>query len=73
MLTDDFTAANLDTPEARRALEFTQGLYTDGLHAPSVLLKRPTYPDAIFPTEKISMIQTGDFLIPSLDEAIGRC
>lgn len=71
VLNEDFTAANLDTPEARRALEFTQGLYTDGLHAPSVLVKRPTYPDAIFPTEKISMIQTGDFLIPSLDEAIG--
>jgi len=62
----------LDTPEARRALEWTKSLYTDGLHAPSVLVKRPTYPDEIFPTQKISMIQTGDFLIPSLEDTIGK-
>jgi multiple sugar transport system substrate-binding protein len=35
-----------------------------------VLVKRPTYPDEIFPTQKISMIQAGDFLIPSLDAAV---
>ena len=34
-------------------------------------MKRPTYPDEVFPTGKISMIQTGDFLIPSLETAIG--
>ncbi len=62
----------LNTPEARKALEWTRSLYTQGLHEPSVLVKRPTYPDEIFPTQKISMIQTGDFLIPSLDAAIGK-
>lgn len=62
----------LDTPEARKALEWTKSLYTRGLHAPSVLVKRPTYPDDIFPTQKISMIQAGDFLIPSLQENIGK-
>ena len=46
------------------------GLYTEGLHEPSVLVRRPTYPDEIFPTGQISMIQTGDFLIPSLEAAI---
>jgi multiple sugar transport system substrate-binding protein len=35
-----------------------------------VLVKRPTYPDEIFPTQKISMIQTGDFLIPSIEDAV---
>ncbi len=61
----------LDTDAVKKALTFTQSLYTDGLHAPSVLVKRPTYPDEIFPTQKISMIQAGDFLIPSLQSSIG--
>lgn len=71
VLDSSLKVVTLNTTEARRALEWTQSLYTKGLHAPSVLMKRPTYPDEIFPTQKISMIQTGDFLIPSLDEAIG--
>ena len=70
VLDDSLSKVTLDTPEARKALEFTKSLYTQGLHAPSVLVKRPTYPDEIFPTQKISMIQTGDFLIPSLEAAI---
>ncbi len=60
----------LGSEQARRALEWTKGLYTEGLHEPSVLVRRPTYPDEIFPTGQISMIQTGDFLIPSLEAAI---
>ena len=70
VLDDSLKKVTLDTPQARKALEFTKSLYTQGLHAPSVLVKRPTYPDEIFPTQKISMIQTGDFLIPSLEAAI---
>lgn len=61
----------LDTDQAKKALTWTQSLYTDKLHAESVLVKRPTYPDEIFPTQKISMIQAGDFLVPSLEAAIG--
>lgn len=60
----------LGSEESRRALEWTKSLYTDGLHEPSVLVRRPTYPDEIFPTGQISMIQTGDFLIPSLEAAV---
>ena len=71
VLDDSLKQVTLDTPAARKALEFTKSLYTEGLHAPSVLVKRPTYPDEIFPTQKISMIQTGDFLIPSLEAAVG--
>ena len=70
MLDDSLQNVTLDTPQARKALEWTKSLYTNGLHAPSVLVKRPTYPDEIFPTQKISMIQTGDFLIPSIEEAV---
>ncbi|MGL5818319.1 MAG: ABC transporter substrate-binding protein [Phycicoccus sp.] len=72
VLSEDLRSVTLDTPEARRALEWTQRLYTDGLHAPSVLVKRPTYPDDIFPTRKIAMIQAGNFLVPSLDSTIGK-
>lgn len=71
LLNQGLDAAAIDTPEARKALEWTRDLYTKGLHAPSLLVKRPTYPDEIFPVEKISMIQTGDFNLPALDEAIG--
>ncbi|MBL7253495.1 ABC transporter substrate-binding protein [Paractinoplanes lichenicola] len=70
LLDDALENPALDSAQTRKALEFTRSLYTEGLHAPSVLVKRPTYPDEIFPTQKISMIQAGDFLIPSLDAAI---
>ncbi len=70
VLDDPLKNPTLDTPQARRALEWTRSLYTEGLHAPSILVKRPTYPDEIFPTQKISMIQAGDFLIPSIDAAV---
>ncbi len=72
VLDDAYQAVTLDTDQARKALEWTKGLYTQGLHAPSVLVKRPTYPDEIFPTQKISMIQAGDFLVPSLDAAVKK-
>jgi len=72
LLDDAYQAVTLDTDQARKALEWTKSLYTKGLHAPSVLVKRPTYPNEIFPTQKISMIQGGDFLIPSLDAAIKK-
>ena len=62
----------LDTEQARKAFEFVKSLYTEGLHASSILVKRPTYPDEVFPTGRLSMIQTGDFLIPSLQTAIGN-
>lgn len=70
VLDDDLAAVTLDTPDARRALEWTRGLYADGLHASNILVQRPTYPDEIFPTGQLSMIQTGSFLVPSLDESI---
>lgn len=66
----DGDSSALDSPEGRRALEWTRSLYTEGLHEPSVLVRRPTFPDEIFPTGQISMIQTGDFLIPSIEAAI---
>ncbi|MEV6492300.1 extracellular solute-binding protein, partial [Actinoplanes sp. NPDC051633] len=62
----------LDSPQTRKALEFTRSLYTEGLHERSILVKRPTYPDEVFPTQKISMIQAGDFLIPSIDAAVKK-
>lgn len=72
LLDDAQKDVTLNTDQAKAALLWTQSLYTKGLHAPSVLVKRPTYPDDIFPTQKISMIQAGDFLIPSLQKAIGK-
>src|SRR5829696_7952839 len=51
VLDDSLQNVTLDTPQARKALEWTKSLYTNGLHAPSVLVKRPTYPDEIFPTQ----------------------
>lgn len=70
VLDDDLAAVTLDTAEARRALEWTRDLYTDGLHASNILVQRPTYPDEIFPTGQLSMIQTGSFLVPALEESI---
>jgi multiple sugar transport system substrate-binding protein len=70
LLDDSLEKPALDSPETRRALEFTRSLYTEGLHERSILVKRPTYPDEVFPTQKISMIQAGDFLIPSIDAAV---
>ena len=70
LLDDALEKPALDSPQTRRALEFTRSLSTEGLHERSILVKRPTYPDEVFPTQKISMIQAGDFLIPSIDAAV---
>jgi len=61
----------IDTPEARKALEYTQGFYTSGLHAPNLLVRRPAYPDEVFPSGQISAAYMGDFLIPGLVETVG--
>lgn len=71
VLDDAQKQVTLNTDQAKKALMWTRDLYTKGLHAPSVLVKRPTYPDNIFPTQAISMIQAGDFLIPSIEAAVG--
>lgn len=72
LLDDSLQKPALDSAATRKALEFTRSLYTEGLHERSILVKRPTYPDEVFPTQKISMIQAGDFLIPSIDAAVGK-
>lgn len=71
LLDSTFTNVTLNTAQAKKALQWTQSLYTEGLHEPSILVKRPSYPDNVFPTQKIAMIQAGDFLVPSLQDTIG--
>lgn len=68
---DALQTVTMDTPEARKALEYTQGFYTSGLHAPNLLVRRPAYPDEVFPSGEISAAYMGDFLIPGLVETVG--
>jgi multiple sugar transport system substrate-binding protein len=53
-----------------RALTYTKGLYTSGLHDPTFLVQAANYPDEAFPTQQISSVYTGDFNLPSLDSTV---
>ena len=63
---DDLSQVTIDSDAGRRALTWTQGLYTAGLHDPTFLVQAGNYPDETFPTGSPLSIATGDFNLPSL-------
>ena len=53
-----------------KAMTYTQGLYTQGLHDPSLLVQAANYPDDVFPSGKLATIYAGDFLLPALSDSV---
>ncbi|GAA5108422.1 hypothetical protein GCM10023339_07390 [Alloalcanivorax gelatiniphagus] len=68
--TEDLGRASLDTPEARRALEFTASFFERGWVPESTSTKAATYPDALFTSGKLGMLYAGNFLLPAFAETI---
>ncbi len=60
----------IDSDAGLKAMTYAQGLYTKGLHDPSLLVQAANYPDDVFPTGKLSTIYAGDFLLPALSDSV---
>lgn len=67
---DDLTRADLDSPEGRRALEFTASFFERGWVPASTSTKAATYPDALFTSGTLAMLYAGNFLLPAFAETI---
>ncbi|TXR52688.1 extracellular solute-binding protein [Quadrisphaera setariae] len=63
---DDLSQVTIASDAGKKALTYTQGLYTAGLHDPTFLVQAANYPDETFPTGQPLSIATGDFNLPSL-------
>lgn len=64
---DDVTIAS---EAGLKAMTYTQGLYTKGLHDPSLLVQAASFPDDVFPSGKLATIYAGDFLLPALSGSV---
>ncbi|WDF34109.1 sugar ABC transporter substrate-binding protein [Arthrobacter agilis] len=67
---EDLTGSAIESDAGRKALEFTQGFFTDGLVPPSSSVKSSTYADDAFSAGTTAMAFVGNFVLPGLDENI---
>ncbi|BBE21963.1 ABC transporter substrate-binding protein [Arthrobacter sp. MN05-02] len=67
---EDLTGSAIESDAGAKALAFTQGFFTDGLVPPSSSVKSTTYADNAFSAGTTAMAFVGNFVLPSLDEAI---
>lgn len=70
LFNDDLTGSAIDSDAGRKALEFTQGFFTDGLVPPSSSVKSSTYADDAFSAGTTAMAFVGNFVLPGLEENI---
>ena len=67
---EDLARASLDSPEGRRALEFTASFFERGWVPGSTSTKAATYPDSLFTSGTLGMLYAGNFLLPAFAETI---
>jgi multiple sugar transport system substrate-binding protein len=72
LLADDLKSPAIDSPEARRAVEFTQSFFTNKWVARNTSVKSTTYPDTAFISGTVAMAFAGDFLIPFINTNVGK-
>jgi len=72
LLADDLKSPAIDSPEALRAVEFTQSFFTNKWVARNTSVKSTTYPDTAFISGTVAMAFAGDFLIPFIDTNVGK-
>ncbi|MEG9247265.1 sugar ABC transporter substrate-binding protein [Arthrobacter sp. Soc17.1.1.1] len=70
LFNDDLTGSAIESDAGRKALEFTQGFFTDGLVPPSSSVKSSTYADDAFSAGTTAMAFVGNFVLPGLEENI---
>ncbi len=72
LLGDDLKAPAIDSPEGRKALEFTQSFFTEGWVAKNSSTKSSTYPDGAFIAGSVAMAFAGDFLVPFIETNVSK-
>jgi len=64
---DDFTMAEMNSPEARKALEFTKSWFDEGIVPPNSSFKTSERGSDLFPTGAIAMAPMGNWEMASID------
>jgi multiple sugar transport system substrate-binding protein len=72
LLGDDLKAPAIDSPEGRKALEFTQSFFTEGWVARNTSTKSATYPDGVFIAGSVAMAFAGNFLIGGIETGLKK-
>lgn len=72
LLGDDLKAPAIDSPEGRKALDFTQSFFTEGWVAKNSSTKSSTYPDGVFIAGSVAMAFAGDFLVPFIETNVSK-
>ena len=67
----ELESSQLRSPEARRALEFTDSFFDRGWVPPTTSTKAAVFPDALFTSGGLAMVFAGNFLLPAFAETIG--
>jgi ABC-type glycerol-3-phosphate transport system substrate-binding protein len=67
---DGATQVTVDSPEARRTLEYFKTWFDEGLVPANTTPKSTTYVDELFPSRTVGMLSAGDFLLPTFEDGI---
>lgn len=72
LLGPDLKSPAIDTPEGRKAVEFTASFFTNKWVARNTSVKSQTYPDTEFIAGSAAMVFAGDFLVPGINTGVGK-
>ncbi len=64
LLSSDLKSAAINSPQGKKALEFTQSFFTEKLVPPNTSTGNSTFPDTLFLSKTIGMAFAADFLLP---------
>ena len=70
LLDEDLRTPLIDSPEGRKALEFTTSFFTKRWVPKNTSVKGGTYPDAAFIGGNVAMAFAGNFLLPGIADGI---
>ncbi len=72
LLGPDLKSPAIDSPEGRKAVEFTTSFFTNKWVARNTSVKSQTYPDTEFIAGSAAMVFAGDFLVPTINRDVGK-
>ena len=72
LLGEDLKSPAIDSDQGRKAVEFTQSFFTKNWVARNSSVKSSTYPDSAFISGTVAMAFAGDFLIPGIEDGVGK-
>jgi multiple sugar transport system substrate-binding protein len=72
LLEADLTTPAVDSPEGRKALDYTTSFFDKGWVPKNTSVKGATYPDAAFISGQVAMAFAGNFLLPGIADGVKK-